>query len=58
MLPQQGTNKVSVADVAADKKIARISIERRQVGWISRISQQIQVNDFRARSPHPAQNEV
>jgi hypothetical protein len=38
--------------------VARISIQRSQVGWISGISKQVQVHNLRALGPDPTQNKI
>jgi hypothetical protein len=58
MFAQQTTYEFGVADVAMSKAITRISIQCRQVGWISRVSEQVEVHHRRARGSDPIQDEI
>jgi hypothetical protein len=58
MLAQQRTYKFRVAYVAAGEQITRIPLQRRQIGWVARIGQKVQVDDGRSRGPDPAQDKI
>ena len=58
MLREQRAHQFRIADVSAHKQIARIGLQRGQVGGIPGIGQQVKIHDRRARVLEPAQNEI
>jgi hypothetical protein len=58
MLPQQGADKLFIADVPSNEQIARVFIQRRKVGRVSGICQQIKIDNPASNSLNPAQDEV
>ena len=58
MLAQQCTHQLCIADIAAPEQVTRVPFERREIGGIARIGQQVQIDDRRTGSLNPAQNEI
>jgi hypothetical protein len=45
MVVQERANQVGVADVAADKLVAKVRVERGKVGRVAGVGQQVKIDD-------------
>src|SRR5579883_318826 len=58
VLAYERTDQLFIGDVAMNKDMARISIQRTQVFAVPCVSQIVQIDDRRADVPQPLQNKI